>query len=108
MHGETLDTQIPQDLLLLDVQVSKSDVDDVRRLEARLDPVREGGDVGTGQTEEEGDGHAVDVAAVARGGGIDVGVGVDLVMYMLSSASEDNRRNLPNIPIRHRHQGTWP
>lgn len=78
MHGETLDTQVPQDLLLLDVQVPKPDINDIRGFQARFDPVREGGYVGSGEAEEEGDGHAVDVAAVGCGGGVDIGVSVDL------------------------------
>jgi len=78
VHSETLDTQVTQDLLLLDIEVSKSNVYDIRRLQAWLDPVREGCHVGPRQTEQERDGHAVNVTAVARSRGVDVGVSVDL------------------------------
>lgn len=59
------------------IDISKSDVDDPRRVEAGLDPLVEGGDVGSFKTHEERDGAAVQVSRVGGEGGIDVGVSVD-------------------------------
>lgn len=75
VHRERLDPVLLQNPLFPGVDVAQTDVDDLVRFELRLDP----GELwdGRAEPEEEGDGHAVDVACVGCFGGVDVGVGID-------------------------------
>lgn len=75
VHGEGLDTILSEDLLLARVDITETDVDKSVGGEVTVDPLvfRKG----FIETQEEGDGHAVDVTTVGGLGGVDVSVGID-------------------------------
>lgn len=78
-HAERLDAVLAQDSLLTGVDVAEADVDELLDVEEvlRLQPAEVLGLLLFGESGDEADGHAVDVARVARLGGVDVGVRVD-------------------------------
>ena len=79
MHTERLDIVLFQDALLPGINITQTDVHELLDADAVFvfEPAeRRVGLVGC-KTREEGDGHAVDVAAVGGFGGVDVGVCVD-------------------------------
>jgi len=79
VHAERLDAVLAQDLLLAAVDVAQADVHDLLDADAVLvrDPAERRVGLVAREAGEEGDGHAVDVAAVGGLGGVDVGVRVD-------------------------------
>lgn len=70
---------LADNLLLADVNVAETNVDELLDAQAHvvLDPAKVLLLVLLGEASQEGEGHAVDVAAVAVLGAVDVGVGVD-------------------------------
>lgn len=70
---------LSENLPLANIDGSKTNVDQLAHAEAHiiLDPTKRLLILILGQTRQERNGHAVDVAAVARLGGVDVGVRVD-------------------------------
>ena len=79
MHGKSLDTMLPQNLLLALVNIAQANVH--KLLGAQhviwLEPAENILAVFLGEAGEKGHGHAVDVAAVRRLGRVDVGMRVD-------------------------------
>lgn len=78
-HAEGLDVVLAQDALLGHINVAQANVDQLAGVEAHVvgDPAKVLLALLAGDARQEGEGHAVDVAAVTVLGGVDVGVGVD-------------------------------
>lgn len=78
-HAKRLDSILAQNALLPGIHVAQANVDQLAQVQPvlLLEPAKVLVVVLGGQARQEGDRHAVDVAAVARLGGVDVGVGVD-------------------------------
>lgn len=76
MHGEGADAVLPQDLLLSPVDIAQADIDELgqRQLVLVADPAKQVVAVALGQPGDKGQRHAVDVAALAGLGRVDVGV----------------------------------
>lgn len=78
-HAEGLDAVLAQNLLLANVDVAQTNVDELLDVEhvLVLEPAKVLLLLFLGQTSQEGQGHAVDVARVGVLGSVDVSVGVD-------------------------------
>lgn len=78
-HAEGLDAVFAEDLLLANVDVAETNVDELLDVELvlLLDPAEGVFGLALGKASQESNGHAVDVAAVAGLGGVDIGVGID-------------------------------